>query len=125
VIQLLVETWPDAVKEKDRDEWFPLHCACGANAPFNVIQLLVQTWPNAVKEKNERGWLPLHLACRNNACRNTLPLKVIRLLVETWPQSINETINSGEALYTPLALAKANVAKKCIVSWLTERMCHS
>jgi ankyrin repeat protein len=63
VIQLLVETWPDAVKEKSYHDWLPLHFACSNKyVPLNVIQLLVKTWPDAVKEKTKNGWLPLHFA---------------------------------------------------------------
>ena len=60
---MLVETWPDAVKEKTINNGdLPLHLACYQNAPLDVIKLLVETWPDSVKEKNKFGNTPLALA---------------------------------------------------------------
>jgi hypothetical protein len=72
VIHLSLETWPDAVKEKNNFEALPLHAACSANAPLDVIRWLVGMWPGAVKEKNNYGMTPLAYAKKFSADAHTI-----------------------------------------------------
>ena len=102
LIRVLVEAYPDALKEKYGNGSLPLHSACGSNAPFDVIKLLIDVYPDAVKEKNNFGYLPLHSACGSNAffgVRFAICFDVIKLLIDVYPSSVKEKDMNG---YLPL-----------------------
>ena len=82
MIELLVQQFPDAAKERNNDGGFPLHIG----KTFEVIQLLVQQHTEAVKKLDKYGWLPLHLACENNQT-----FEVIPLLVQQFPDAVKKT----------------------------------
>jgi ankyrin repeat protein len=147
-VQLLVQTHPDAVKEKDKDGYLPLHFACWTNQSLEVIQFLVQKHPNAIKEKSSNGDLPLHLVCGNNqsleviqflvqkhidavkeknidgnlplhlACGNNQSLEVIQCLVQQHPDTVNEKNSKGDL---PLHFACSSKQPLEVIQWLVQQ----
>jgi len=70
VLQLLVETWPDAVLVRDKSTGFlPLHYKCKRDPDepeqrsLDDIKVLVQASPKTLEIPALCGSLPLHLAC--------------------------------------------------------------
>jgi len=58
VVQAVMAAWPEAVREKDMDDWSPLHFACIKNAPIEVLLAVFTTWPEAISELDMRGRRP-------------------------------------------------------------------
>jgi ankyrin repeat protein len=61
VVGLLVEGWPEAVREKNRLGHTPLQSAVG-RGETEVVRLLVETWPEDLRERDIDGNPLLHLA---------------------------------------------------------------
>jgi ankyrin repeat protein len=83
-IKLLIEAWPQAVKNKEWEGNAPLHIGMKYHVPVEVIQLLVDAWPASVKVKNQEGNTLLHIGMWSKA-----PAEAIKLLVDAWPESVN------------------------------------
>jgi ankyrin repeat protein len=62
VIQLLLETYPMALKQKDKDGRYPLHLACKHKQWEAVIKFLVDKYPVAIQREGKRGYYPLEWA---------------------------------------------------------------
>jgi ankyrin repeat protein len=75
VVRLLVESWPEGLREKNIDGNTPLHFAA-RKGRTDVVRLLAEIWPEGLREKNNDGNTPLHLAARKGRT------DVVRLLVE-------------------------------------------
>jgi Ankyrin repeats (3 copies) len=95
VVQLLVQTWPDSVRERLSDGALALHHAahavtCGERS-LDVVQYLVEQHPHSVRAKCRWGELPLHYAARGYA----VSLPVVQFLVEQWPLSVREKAHRG------------------------------
>jgi ankyrin repeat protein len=76
VVRLLLERWPEGIREKDPAGSTPLHWAahCGN---VEAVKLLLERWPEATRDKSDSGYTPLHYAAAGIG--NT---DVMRLLVE-------------------------------------------
>jgi ankyrin repeat protein len=112
VVRLLVERWPEGVREKDGPENTPLHLAAEMGET-EAVRLLLEHWPEGVREKN---WLlslstPLHLAATAG------DTEAVRLLVERCPEGVKA---KDRYLDTPLHLAAAQGWVK-VVKFLFER----
>ena len=59
---MLLQAFPDAAKEKDKDGNLALHYAVQNKAPLEVVSALLQAFPDAAKEKDKDGKLALHYA---------------------------------------------------------------
>jgi ankyrin repeat protein len=88
-ISLLLKTYPQGAKEKDRNGNFALHSTFtkdddGNSLPIdiNIIKLLISANPSAVKEKNFDNSLPLNLACGSNASLDVIKLLMFKGAVE-------------------------------------------
>jgi len=98
-VQVLIEEYPDVVKQKDATGALPLHAAIKKDASDEVVQLLFKAYPDAVKEKDGYGKLPLHHAVVHCA------EEVIQLLIKEYPDAVKEKdINE----YLPLYVAVRN-----------------
>jgi ankyrin repeat protein len=95
VVKLLLERWPEAIREKDDYGYTPLHMAaeCTKGPTFEVVKLLLERWPEGIREKNHDGTTPLHMAAK------AAKTDVVRLLLELWPEAIREKDDYGN---TPL-----------------------
>eukprot|EP00957_Ditylum_brightwellii_P199866 15236365-Ditylum_brightwellii.AAC.1 len=63
IVDALLTSWPDAVKENDSGFGYtPLHMACMENVQLEVVSALLQVWPDAARQKDRFGSMPLHHA---------------------------------------------------------------
>ena len=92
LIHVLLEVYPDSVKEKNRHGFLPLHIVCEKNAPIDVIKLLIDVYPDGVKEKNINDSLPLHISCEENAS-----IDVIKLLYDKYKEGASISDSFGKA----------------------------
>jgi ankyrin repeat protein len=102
--RILMERWPEGIREKNEDLNTPLHLAV-LKGQTATVGLLVERWPEGVREKNKDSNTPLHLAA---AARK---VDVVRLLVERWPEGVREKNKDSN---TPLHLAAAERRLKVV-----------
>jgi len=80
VISALLKACPGAAKEKNVDNYTPLHSACDSKAPMEVVSALLTAWPDAVNVEDDIfDETPLQLACSIRA-----PLEIVTALFNTW-----------------------------------------
>jgi hypothetical protein len=58
MVRLLLERWPEGVKEKDRGGSIPLQLAVQV-ANVDMVRLFVESWPEGKEALNEVGLTPL------------------------------------------------------------------
>jgi ankyrin repeat protein len=142
-VLLLVQTWPDAVRLKNKNFNTPLHMAagpglrqslkrskmpCGFPARTEGLRLLLELWPDAVRTKNRNLETPLHLAAgvglrpwvcwTERPCSDPVRAEVVGLLLESWPQGIREAnINRATPLHLAVAAAEIEVVKLLVERW--------
>eukprot|EP01047_Picozoa_sp_COSAG01_P038505 COSAG01_NODE_3128_length_6541_cov_14.744334_4_plen_425_part_00 len=83
VIKLLVELWPQGLKETEERGRSPLHVACVTRAPACVVDTLINhRWVGAAvaREQDAMGSTALHLA----AATKGTSLQVVELLLRAW-----------------------------------------
>jgi len=110
VVRLLVEAWPDSVREKDGEGFFPLHRACDGGCMDDVIHLLIESWPQAVQIVTNEGGFPLHYACKGKTS-----LTIIRLLVRAWPDGVRFPDETG---WLPFHSALMSGCKDDVIEFL-------
>jgi ankyrin repeat protein len=96
VVRLLLERWPEGIRDKASGLRTPLHCAA-EEGKTDTVRLLLESWPAGMREKNDLGFTPLHSAAFHG---NT---DSVRLLAESWPEGMRE--RDDEWGGTPLHLA--------------------
>eukprot|EP00957_Ditylum_brightwellii_P170591 12985207-Ditylum_brightwellii.AAC.1 len=67
MILLLIQSNPDAIRERNKEGMTPLHSACSYQASVEVVSLLLEIWPAAVMEKDNYRMTPLHNSCEFEA----------------------------------------------------------
>eukprot|EP01038_Epipyxis_sp_PR26KG_P006848 gene6848-9375_t len=82
-IQLLLSSYPDAVKLKDNNGNLPLHLSIIEKSSIEIIQLLLSSYPDAIKVKNNDDYLPLHLSIIEKSS-----IEIIQLLLSSYPDAI-------------------------------------
>jgi len=103
VVSLLLEYWPESIKETDENGYTSLHTACEYGAPLDIVSFLLNNWAGATKEKDNWGFTPLHTACRYAASSD-----VVSFVLESWPDALKEktnykiTVLSMACQYAPL-----------------------
>ena len=85
IVKLLLDTYPKACQEKNRDAYLPLHVAVSSKASFDTVKLLLDAYPQGSREKSSYGDLPLHVAVSNSASFDT-----VKLLLDAYPQGYRE-----------------------------------
>jgi ankyrin repeat protein len=109
--RILMERWPEGIREKNEDLNTPLHLAL-LKGQTATVELLVERWPEGVREKNIDLNTPLHLAA---AARK---IDVVRLLLERWSEGVREKNKDSN---TPLHLAaeegRLKVVKMLFECW--------
>ena len=105
VISLLLDTYKQGVKVKDKHGWTPLHVASYFNPKLSLIQILIKsdklaigTMEKTMTMKNDRS-TPLLLACPIKAHSN-----VIKALLDHNPQAATEVDGSGQWALLHLAI---------------------
>ena len=90
--RVLLEAYPDDVKEKDKDGCLPLHYAKTAD----VARLLLEAYPEAAKEKGECfGAIPIRYAASRHP--TVLPLTTI---LDAYPDGVKEVDNHAKTAET-------------------------
>jgi ankyrin repeat protein len=111
VVKFLLESWPEGVREKNKDLDTPLHLAAEAG-DVESVKLLVESWPEGIKEKNKDLETPLHFAAESGES------EAVRVLMERWPEGVRE---KNKDLDTPLHLAaetgNVHAVKLLVESW--------
>lgn len=111
--QLIVQTYPAAVRERETSyERLPLHCACRSDPEPGIIRFLVSCCRKACLIPDRLGRLPLHYALTNGA-----DPEVIKILMEANPSAAK-----GQDIYgwTPVAVACNVGASEEVVRMLLE-----
>ena len=105
VITLLLTSYPEAARFKDkdifkRDNKLPLLYACEKNAPVETITALLMEYPEAARERDVSSSLPIHWTCSNNA-----PIAVIAALLSAYPEAAQDRAKDDKL---PLYIACEN-----------------
>jgi len=103
-IQLLVDSYPEAVLEKNDYGHTPLHYAL-MDAPRSIIECMLLAAPNAIRVKDSHGSLPLHHATKH---KNS---DAMELLVDAYPEAVLEKDSLGN---TPLYFALMDAPRSII-----------
>jgi ankyrin repeat protein len=95
VVRLLLEHWPEGIREKTADGKTPLHLAA-LYGETDTVRVLLEFWPEGIREKDADRSTPLHLAALDGEA------DTVRVLLERWPEATREKDVAGD---TPLHLA--------------------
>jgi len=94
LINCLVESWPESIREKNNDGLMILHSVV-RSSPLAVVEFLVDQWPESVKERTKDGDLSLHYAVSGTYVR----LDVVAFLVDQWKGSLSVSNERGSFLF--------------------------
>jgi hypothetical protein len=95
IVQLLIETFPDAAGGTDEEEFqvSPLHVACwNENTTLEIVQLLIDAFPESVLRQSIDGGMPLHYLCCGE-CADAL--NILELLLGKFPEAMGHSTLSG------------------------------
>ena len=94
-IELILDTYPEAIFEKSRDGFFPLHLACEHTLHIQTLELLFSRYPGAASVAPEKwdGSFPLHRCLRNFKSR---PDGFILTLIEAYPEAASIKTSGNE-----------------------------
>jgi ankyrin repeat protein len=92
LINYLIDTNPDLVKEKDRHGKLLIHWACEWSAPYEFIKRLVDIYPEGLKETDNNNNLPIATCCQRLHRNQPIEIQIFNLLVNSYPDGI-EFIN--------------------------------
>jgi ankyrin repeat protein len=99
ILQILLEEWPAAITETDRNGRLPIHAACtNPRISVAVLEFIGKAYPQGYKTFDKYGNLPLHLAIARK-----LPNEVLDYLMEVCPGAVR-TREASNKMY-PLHLA--------------------
>jgi Ankyrin repeats (many copies) len=86
-VQLLVDEWPESIRELDSLGRSLVHCALGGPATpgHSVAWSLLQKWPDAVLARDHEGLLPLHVAAATDA-----PLELLYTMMQLQQKLVRE-----------------------------------
>lgn len=74
--QLLIDLYPEAIKERNQFGQIPLHLT----TDFHIAKLLINKCPETVMMADSKGRTPLHLAAN---------VEVVKLLLSKYPSAVN------------------------------------
>lgn len=108
VVKLLLDAWPDSVKEKGPAGWVALHYVEGCSPA--VAKMIIQKYPDAAKIKDEMGMLPLHWAVEHNVHSD-----VVKEIFDAYPGAVRERDEQGRL---PIKIACDNDGSADVISLL-------
>ena len=62
IIEVVIESAPEAVSWEDSNGWLPLHYACAKGASIQVLKALLKVYPEGQLVRDQRSRTPLHFA---------------------------------------------------------------
>jgi ankyrin repeat protein len=97
LVRLLIDKYPESLKEKDKSQSIPLHYAAARRmAKTDTLKLLVERYPEGVHSPDMDGRLPLHHAVETHC------MERIRVFVDVDPYTTTKKTRDGKS---PLQLA--------------------
>jgi ankyrin repeat protein len=110
-MRLLMESWPDGIRDKGDYENTPLHFAA-YYGKTDALRLLIEGWPQGMKEKDTEGGTPLHLAAMRGKT------DAARVLVERWPHGTRERdIFGNTPLHNAAVRGKLGMVMLLLETW--------
>jgi ankyrin repeat protein len=85
MVRLLVEAYPEAVREKRHDGKMPLDLALEHLPSLGSVRAIVRAWPDAIEASYNNGTLLLHEAVDHGASED-----VLQYLIEQRPASLQQ-----------------------------------
>ena len=74
IIQSLLDTFPESIKQGDDGGKLPLHHACTPGTDPELIEKLIRLYPASLHTKDNKGMLPLHRASASGADERVIAL---------------------------------------------------
>jgi ankyrin repeat protein len=95
IVQLLVDAFPDSLRNTDDVGSMPLHSLCANESidevvALEILKLLIEKCPQSVQHADVDGDLPIHIACQGSKSP-----EFYRMLIEAYPRSIRMTNCKG------------------------------
>jgi hypothetical protein len=72
VLQLVLQSYPEAASERDTANNLPIHLACRELTSGKTVDELIGAFRKGVELKDSEGRLPLHLSCRKGTSKKTV-----------------------------------------------------
>lgn len=123
LLVILLDAWPDSIKEPDATGYLPIHKALMAN-PINTqppnldnITMIVEAYPEGIHKPNRRGEYPLHCAVQAKRPFS----EIVDLLIELGGKRICDV--QDKYGHTPLhnAVTRKGVEALMVVETLVEQ----
>jgi ankyrin repeat protein len=86
---LLLDAYPQVVREKSIVGNYPLHIECNQQCRWEIIAQLIELWPEALYEANQDGLLPLHLMLKNQSSVDVICLVINKCKSAIFRQDCN------------------------------------
>ena len=95
LVQLLFNSWPEAIRMPGEDNCFPVHLLFQNRTDdgptvLSILQFMLDIDQTIVRERDESGFLPIHYAVV--AAKS---FEVCRVLIDAYPESIRVRTNRG------------------------------
>ena len=92
IVQLLHNTFPDALRLRDNDEWLPIHCLCcnddlDDSNSLDILQFMLEIDPTLSREVGYADYLPIHYAVQYKSTT------FCNILIDKYPESLR--VESG------------------------------
>ena len=107
IVQLLYNTFPEALRLRDGDGWLPIHhlcdnCDLDETNSLDILRfIMLSIDPTLLREVNDGGYLPLHNAVAYKS------ITFCKILIDVYPESLQ--IESDEGLPIHLACRYGDV----------------
>jgi hypothetical protein len=115
VVTLLVERYPQALREVDIFGRIPLHYVCTNDVPPGVIRLMLEKYPESLSVADSDGWTVLHRAC----CGTSAPLERIQLFVDQFP-TVCLYVDKSKEKRSPYDLADFWRRQNAVIEYMLE-----
>jgi len=95
IIQSLINGWPESTRQRDCEEYLPIHHLCqnqklNETAKLEIVKILVDADPDSLNDRsNDSGLLPIHMAAKYQS------LAFAKILVDAHPCSLREKDRNG------------------------------
>jgi len=95
LVQLLFNSWPEAIRMPGEDDCFPVHLlfqnrTVDGPTALSILQFMLDIDQTIVRERDGNGILPIHYAALNMKSN-----EVCKYLINAYPESIRVRTNNG------------------------------
>jgi len=92
--KLLVDAYPEAVKEQNGYGYLPFHFACEDGRP-DTLEYLFKVYPECIHTRDDWGWLPIHCATGRRRNNNN-GADIIKFLLLQDPECLSKPVARGD-----------------------------